>query len=59
MWHVCPIKKYYGKYTMKNFFEWLRGFKEGWDDVHDDASGQPEMQTTNTNAELWCTQIKA
>lgn len=56
MWHVYPIKKDYGKYTMKKIFEWLRGFKEGWDDVHDDArSRQPEMQTTN--AELWCTHI--
>lgn len=42
---LALLQQAYGEHSMtkSSVFEWHRQFKEGWEDVHDDArSGQPK-----------------
>lgn len=51
---LARLQEAYGKHSMKksSVFEWHRRFKEGREDVHDDArSGQPKTQRTKENVE--------
>ncbi|CAI9587884.1 unnamed protein product [Staurois parvus] len=48
------LKEAYGEHSMKksSVFEWHKRFKEGREDVHDDArSGQPKTQRTDANVD--------
>ncbi|XP_040206118.1 protein GVQW3-like [Rana temporaria] len=50
---LALLQQAYGDHSIKksNVFEWHKQFKEGQEGDHDDPSGQPKTQRTDTNVD--------